>query len=467
MKRITLQSVFILFFLISSFPGFLFAQKKEKFIVNGFSIGGECSQRTIEEAIKRIDENNGGILRLKENSIYIIHPTREHVFVLPSNIVIEGNGAKLFVASGANTDSFTWDSIFYAEKKKNITIQDVKLDSNGLNNPVLQKSSPMGPTKHNGLFSALNSSYITIKDCVVNDVKGYGCIYLGYCDNVIIQGCEFYDIGVNKSNSYISDSSVLMGVGRNWIIQDNVMKNSYLSNCGTGLDLACSNSIIKNNTVTSFWAGANLANNGVIDSHDVVLEDNTFLNNTTAIYLWSTVKPYVGSCYNNIIRNNRIEWVSRSGWGVRAIDMSFFVYGIVKNIVVEGNIFQSLNNGLSTWGSFDIAIKIGPTETTYSGEQNNGGVIEGIIIRDNVFKRLPGPAIQIERIANDISIENNRFYEIHGGTTKSIIVVTQRDALIGPQRVTIDNNRIDDSNDFSKGVFVKGADVYVNRVKIE
>lgn len=465
MKPLSLQSVLFFFSLIHSFSGFSFDQKTETFIVNGYSQDGKCSQRAIEDAIKRIEDNNGGILRLKENGTYIIHPTREHVFVLPSNILVEGNGARIFVASGTNTVSFTWDSVFYAEKQKNIIIQDVKLNSNGLNNPVLQKSSPMGPNKHNGLFSALYSTDITIKECVVTDVKAYGCIYLGYCDNVIIQDCEFYDIGVSKSNSYIGDASVIMGVGRNWIVRNNILKNSYLSNCGTGLDLACSNSIVTDNVVSSFWAGANLANNGVIDSHDVLLENNTFINNATAIYLWASIKPYVGSCYNNTIRNNRIEWVSKSGWGIRAIDMSFFVYGRVKNIVVEGNIFVASDIGLSSISSFDIAIKIGPSEKTYSGEPNIGGVVEDVTIKDNVFWKCPGPAIQVERITNSVSINNNRFNEIRGGATKSVIVVTERDASMGPQRVTIDDNRVDGDFFSFNNVFVKGADVRVNGIR--
>lgn len=418
-------------------------------ICYGYEITGDCTKEAIDKAIERIIQINGGVLKLKKNGVYRIRPVSEHVFILPSHIKIEGNGARIIIEDAVNTKDFTWDAVFYSEGKSDITIENVILEANGNRNPVLQKSVPNGATRHNGLLSALRTNNITIKKCTVKDVKGFGCLYFGYCNNVIVEDCHFYDIGVKHSTSFIGDASVLMGVGKNWLIQRNEMHNDYLSDCGTGLDLACSHSTIKNNIIESFWAGANLTNNGLDNSCNVVLEDNEFINNATAIYLWATIKPFVGSCFDNIIRNNHIRWTTRSTWGVRGIDLGCFVYGDVYNITINNNEFvaQAID---APNESYEIAIRIGPTEKTYSGLNNSGGRVHDVEIYDNTISGCTGPAVQIERVSHNITVRNNTIKDVSLGnasyTTNSAIVLGGYSNEVGPRDITIKENLFSGNN---------------------
>lgn len=438
-------------------------------VVKGYERCGKCTQESVENAIEKISRVGGGILKLKKNGIYVIRPQFEYIFQLPSNITIEGNGAKFIIADGSNTDAFTWDALFYAENKNNINIKNLTLTSNGKNSPVLKIVSLQGAHYHNGLLSAMRTNNILLSNCTVQDVKGYGAVFLAYCDNVTIRGCKFFDIGVEKSNSIIGDASVIMGVGDNWLITENFLKNSYLSNCGTGLDLACANSVVKDNTVISFWAGANLANNGVNESHNVKLENNLFQDNATGLYLWASEKPYKGGCHHNTIKDNRFVWTTKKGWSVRGIDMGFFVYGEVNNIIIEGNDFVALSNGSTPTDSYEIALRIGPVEKTYSGSINQWGSVKYINIINNKIEGCTGAAVQIERRANQISVNDNIVQDVSTGTmsysTKRAFVVTDLSTKVSPRHISFENNTVTNNREEVKHpVFVKDADVKVNGV---
>lgn len=436
-------------------------------VVNAYENNGECTQGAIEKAIAIVTNNKGGIVKLKRNGTYVIRPREDHVFILPSNVIIDGNGATLLIKDGTNTSSFTWDAVFYCENKRNIIIRNLNLDANGRNNPVSQKSKPSGASKHNGLLSAMYTDGIFIKDCIIKDVKGYGGIYLGYCDNVRIKGCGFYDIGVERSTEFIGDASAIMGVGENWIIKDNHFENSYLSNCGTGLDLACAKSLVTGNTVKSFWAGANLANNGVNESHDVVMSNNVFEDNLTGLYLWATEKPYKGGCHHNTIKDNRFVWHTKKGWAVRGIDMGFFVYGDVYDITIQNNEFTAISEDGSMAESYEIAMRIGPVEKTYSGSENKWGSVRKVRINKNVINGCSGPAIQIERTTSTIEVKNNNVSDVAFGTmpysTKSAFVVTSASSKTSPQDISFDNNEVTKERKVVKNtLFVNGAEVKVN-----
>lgn len=441
---------------------------RARIVVNGYDKDGKCTQESIENALIILRQHNGGVLRLKKNGVYSIKPQKEHVFELPSHVYVKGCGASFVIEDGSNTQAFTWGAIFYADKKSDIVLEDINLDANGKNNPVLQKNGTYGWSCRNGLISALNTKDMTIRNCKVTDVKGYGCIHLTYCDNVIIKGCEFTEIGVIRKNEYISDASVIMGVGNNWLIQNNVMRNSYLSDCGTGLDLACSYSTIKNNIVESFWAGANLANNGVTDCRGNTLEFNDFVNNGTAIYLWATTAPYKGSCFDNIIKNNRIVWEPRNGWGSRGIDMAFFVYGEVYNIVIKDNVFSSSMNEVVPPNSFEMAVNIGPVATTFSGTSNDYGKVSEVIIENNEIEGCTGPAIMVDMNAKDIKIKDNVLTNASRGnvtySVKSAFVVTNstNDKKKGPQNIAISGNKVlSGGENCRQMLFIKKADVKV------
>ena len=446
------------------------SRSNSEIVVNGYDKDGQCTQESIEKALIILRQHNGGVLRLKKNGAYSIKPQKEHVFELPSHVYVKGRGATFVIEDGSNTQSFTWGAIFYADKKSDIVLEDINLDANGKNNPVLQKNGTYGWSCRNGLISALNTKDITIRNCKVTDVKGYGCIHLTYCDNVIIEGCEFTEIGVSRKNEYISDASVIMGVGNNWLIQNNVMRNSYLSDCGTGLDLACSYSTIKNNIVESFWAGANLANNGVTDCRGNTLELNDFVNNDTAIFLWATIAPYKGSCYDNIIKNNRIVWEPRNGWGARGIDMAFFVYGEVYNIVVKDNVFNAPVDKPLPPNSFEMAVNIGPVATTYSGKPNDYGKVRDVKIENNEIEGCTGPAIMVDMNSEDIIIKDNVLTKVSRGnvtySVKSAFVVTNttNDETKGPRKVLLSGNKVLSSDENCRQlIFVKKADVKVGK----
>lgn len=435
--------------------------------VNGYEADGKCTQESIDRALSVLANNQRGVLRLKKNGKYYLKPNREHLFSLPSNVRIQGNGATLFIMDGSNKDTFTWDAVFFANNKENISIEHLILDSNGKNNPVAQKSMPNGASKHNGLLSAMYTDGILIKNCIIKDVKGYGGIYLGYCDNVRIEGCCFYDIGVGRSTEFIGDASAIMGVGENWIIKDNHLENSYLSNCGTGLDLACAKSLVTGNTVKSFWAGANLANNGVNESHDVVMSNNVFEDNLTGLYLWASEKPYKGGCHHNTVKDNLFVWHTKKGWAVRGIDMGFFVYGDVYDITIQENEFIAISKKPSLAESYEIAMRIGPVEKTFSGSENKWGNVRDVTINNNVIKRCSGPAIQIERTSNTIDVKNNSVSDVAFGTmpysTKRAFVVTSASSETPPQDVSFDNNKVTKGRKVVKNtLFVHGAEVKVN-----
>ena len=439
-------------------------------VVNGYDRKGKCTQESIENALIILRKHNGGVLRLKKNGVYSIKPKGEYIFELPSHVYVKGRGATLVIEDGSNTRDFTWGAVFYAEKKSNIVLEGVNLDANGRNNPVLQINGTYGWSRRNGLFSALNTNCITIKDCKVTDVKGYGCIYLTYCDNVVIEGCEFTEIGVSRKNEYISDASVIMGVGDNWLVSNNVMRNSYLSDCGTGLDLACSYSIIKNNIVESFWAGANLANNGVTECRGNSLESNEFINNNTAIYLWATTSPYKGSCHDNTIKENRIVWMPRNGWGSRGIDMAFFVYGEVYNIVVKDNVFCASTNEPAQPNSFEIAVNIGPVATTFSGKPNDFGKVRNVVVSGNKIDGCTGPAMMVDMNVENIVINDNVLNNVSRGnvsySVRSAFVVTNstNNEAKGPKKVQLNRNKVFSSEENCRQMlFVKKADVKVNK----
>ena len=438
-------------------------------VVNAYEKNGECTQGAIDKAIAIVTNNRGGIVKLKRNGTYVLRPREEHVFNLPSNVTIDGNGATLLIEDGTNTSSFTWDAVFYCENNSNIIIRNLNLDANGRNNPVVQHSKPSGPSRHNGLLSALRVNNVYIQNCTVSDSKGYGCLYLGYCDNVTVTNCRFYDIGVEHSNENIGDASVIMGVGNNWLIENNEMKNSYLSNCGTGLDLGCSHSIIKRNVIESFWAGMNLANNGVTECKNNTIDNNKFVNNGTAIYLWATTEPYIGSCHDNNIINNKIIWYPKSIWGVRGIDLSFFVYGKVYNIVLERNFFiANSQQSDHTTPFYEMAIHVGPAEKTYSGKPNYGGEVYSISIISNVVEGCSGPAFLIDSRVNDVVIKDNKLDNVSSGeseySSKAAIVVTN---LTGskthsPQKVTLSRNVVvGKGRNCKQFSFVKGSDVMI------
>lgn len=436
-------------------------------VVNGYEANGKCTQESIDRALSVLANNQGGILRLKKNGKYCLKPNKEHMFSLPSNVRIQGNGATLFIIDGSNNDTLTWDAVFFANNKKNISIEHLILDSNGKNNPVSQKSTPSGASRHNGLLSAMYTDGILIKDCIIKDVKGYGGIYLGYCNNVRIESCGFYDIGVKRGTEFIGDASAIMGVGENWIIKDNHFENSYLSDCGTGLDLSCAKSLVTGNTVKSFWAGANLANNGVNESHDVVMSNNVFEDNLTGLYLWASETPYKGGCHHNTIKDNLFVWHTKKGWAVRGIDMGFFVYGDVYDITIQGNEFTAISEDSSLTESYEIAMRIGPVEKTYSGSENKWGNVRNVTINNNVIKRCSGPAIQIERASSTIDVKNNSVSDAAFGSmpysTKSTFVVTAASSKTAPLAVSFENNKVTKERKVIKNsVFVSGAEVKVD-----
>lgn len=462
----------VLFGVITSFVLILtscsvLSHSKGVIAVKGYERCGKCTHEAVERAIAKISNAGGGVVKLKKNGHYVIKPQHEYVFNLPSNITIDGNGATFFVEDGSNTENFTWDALFYAENKKNIQICNLTLDANGTNNPVLLKPNKSGPHNHNGLFSALRTNNIAIKNCVVRDVKAFGAVYLGYCDNVTIADCAFYDIGVKKSTTVIGDASVIMGVGENWLICGNHLENSYLSNCGTGLDLACANSEVKENTVISFWAGANLANNGVNESHNVSLENNVFKDNATGLYLWASVKPFNGGCHHNVIRGNRFVWNTKKGWSVRGIDLGFFVYGNVYDITIENNDFTALSDDNTSKESYEIAMRVGPPEKTYSGVVNKYGNVKDIDIYNNRIKGCSGPAIQIERTSSEVRVEDNEVIDVATGamsySTKRAFVVTDLSTKSRPQGVSFDRNVVKkDNKEVRSSIFVTGAEVKVD-----
>ena len=443
------------------------SHSKGEIVVKGYERCGKCTQEAVERAIAKISNAGGGVVKLKKNGRYIIKPQNEYVFNLPSSITIDGNGASFFIDDNSNTKSFTWDAVFYANNKRNIKIRNLVLDSNGENNPVIRKPNTEGAHNHNGLFSAERTNNITIEDCLVTDVKAYGAIYLGYCDNVTIKRCEFYNIGIENSSNIIGDASVIMGIGENWVITNNKLRNNYLSDCGTGLDLACSHSVVSHNSIESFWAGANLANNGLNSCNNNILQDNDFINNGTAIYLWSTIKPFVGTCHDNIIRNNYFRWRPLSSWGVRGIDISFFVYGDVYNITLENNYFVA-EYEKPTDKYYEIAINVGPVEKTYNGADNIGGCVKNVTIADNKIEGCSGPAILIDRRVEGVYVNNNLLNNVSsGGSHYSVncaICVTNSTGVraTGPKRITISGNKVDKRNQNCRQlIFTIMADVNI------
>lgn len=340
-----------------------------------------------------------------------------NLFEMPSDSLVTGNNATIRVADGSNTDTFTWDSIFYVGKGVyNVEINDINVDCNGQNN--INKYGEFGKNEINNAILICKDvndfgqfrKNVVLRNCTHKNSVGLRAVFLSYANDITIDNCRFIDSGPSVTTGVIADHSTIMGVGHRWIIKNNYLYNSSRHSQGTGLDLACSDSIISDNYVCNSWAGMNLANNGINSCSNNVVERNYFYDNVrTAIMLWATTTPYVGGCYNNVIRDNVIKYEAKgTGYGYyKGIDANWVVYGEVKGLYIIHNTFQCELPETIPSASHEVFIFLGPNDKKWTGSTNVTAYVSDVFVEDNVFVNSTDSAIVIGNRVKNVQLKNN------------------------------------------------------------
>lgn len=433
------------------------------------------------ERVRKLISDSAVKIIFESDKEYTVKPTYLNMFELPSNSVVEGNNATIRIADNSNTDTFTWDSIFYvANGISNVIIQNITIDCNGDNNTNLYGEFGSNEINNAILICKDTNDFgqfrknVTLRNCTHKNSVGLRAVFLSYANDITIENCSFIDSGPAVTTGVIADHSTIMGVGHRWVINNNYLYNSTQHSQGTGLDLACSDSIISDNYVCNSWAGMNLANNGINSCSNNVVERNRFVDNKrTGIMLWATTTPYIGGCYNNIIKDNVIKYVARGGgYGYyKGIDANWQVYGEVKGLYIKHNSFMCELPDTIPSASHEAFIFIGPNDKKWTGTDNVTASISDVIIEDNTFENSTDSAIIVGNRSIDVRIKNNIIRDIcvnsDSGSSYAAIYINPSNSNENWEAhdITVEGNNIQNAN-YTKCTYGIYSRKYVYNLKI-
>ena len=290
-------------------------------------------------------------------------------------------------------------AIFQIENKYNITIK-------GSGNLIGDRDNNTATGEWGWCIYCINVSNITVDGITCSKPFGDGIYFDGICNNIIIRNCIFNNCRRN---------AVAIKFGSNFILENNVFKNTYGISPQCALEIELDTEVESNNIENIF-----VLNN--------VFENNIFsiiLNNSKAT-------SYISNVYieNNIFRDNKgildtSEWGTKDNEHVKNIT---FINNIVENkTVTYGYLFY-------LWGK-NILFK-----NNYIKDEVGGSFGLQLNCSDSVFENnymyfyLKDRAIIITSTAKNVLIKNNNIIRDRVDSTNIIL------ESVGPYNSIVNNN---------------------------
>ena len=387
-----------------------------------------------------------GTISFPSNGVYNINPGSEIVLQLKSNINIEGNGCKIYIEDGSNNSSNIWKLLFKAADVSNITIKNLRLDCNGVNNQFKCKPGDAAVTdEYNGFIRLLRANNVEILNCEVYNCYGYNDIVIAYSHNVTVDRCKFINCGVLIKNDYVMDhSNVFSGWSTKLRVTNNYIYNDFMLTDGTGIDMACQDSVFIGNHMENCNAGMNQANNGTFNCKNNIISDNVFANCRCAIYFWAYLRASITE--NVIFKNNVIYWKANKNmqYECRGVDLYRYAYGLIRNINISGNtIYSIVEEGTDITNSYEHAILVGASRyDIISSVQNDKGHLENINISNNFIHNITALGIGVYARVKNVSISNNHLFDccISNYSAKTAILLTSDWVDTYTEEITVNNN---------------------------
>lgn len=285
-------------------------------------------QAAIDEAA---DANNGstvffphGIYRFA--SITTASTYLENYFLmLKSNIKISGEGKNsiLKIADGmfSKTEQDANAHLFKGLDVKNVEITTLLIDLNGENNLVPEKC-----IKNAMAFLIFRGKNVLFNDITIKNCSGQNMIAMREGgDGLVISNCNFINgghyVGINKENKFQVDFSFLYSEWTNTkIINNNIIQENILlalTGYSGGIEIHHSKSIVKNNRIKGCYPAMYIASTYGI-LKNVLVDSNQFDSCVKGVSFWCA-----DSIENVTISNNNFSMVAATNGGIiiSAIDV--------------------------------------------------------------------------------------------------------------------------------------------------
>jgi parallel beta-helix repeat protein len=321
---------------------------------------------------------------------YRITPNgNQHGLELPSNLTVRGDGdASLLVLSGG-TD---WTRMVYASGKSGIVLQDLKLNVNAASATV----GGTGEQRHGVFLTGCASS--TIQRVTVVQPLGDGIFLYGSSSNIVIQDNTVIAGTTNNPRVGINvQGADYCTIQRNNVLDFDV---AYKAELDSGDPTSTGNKILNNSCsgARSLCLGLNGKSSGRVVDYSV--EGNTFsgqgeyniwANTTTGVTIRNNTlnggQTGVHAVYDNqsiVIENNTFNNQTYTGVGI----LNYLSAGASNSIKILSNTFVSANytqGTVSIWTSQATGIEVGGN-TYPSGEVlvNNVAGAPAPNVHDNV-----------------------------------------------------------------------------------
>jgi len=267
------------------------------------------------------------------------------VYKISAQVNLDSNIA--FVGEGKNVSIFIFDSafgttgnMFNGSGVTNISFEHIGFNGNDVGSGGSQtRFAAM-------IVIAASSSNITMSNCKVYGHKYIGLSIGNGCDNVLISGNEFTDLGYEGTTVNGGVCLWISGTAGASPTNVRVVNNHFHDNFWSGMQANLDGGLISQNTFE------NNKEAHIFSSNDLVSSNYTSRNTVISNNIFKTVTindisshGIEGTWYNSVISDNYISDCDHGGIALNGC----------QNMVVKGNVIGNFNKGTTSWGGISIS----------------------------------------------------------------------------------------------------------------
>jgi hypothetical protein len=407
--------------------------------------------------------NVGGTVYIPPGT-YLLNGSRKGTFnallTYTSNTHIVGDG-DLSVLKVASNYTVAGDYRVFAPATatatNNVIFERFKIDGNAANNLVLGSSG--GNVRQAYMIYCDSGTDFTVDDMSFVDHPGRNVLCLGNntsppsITNGRVTNCYFSNVGgLVPGNHLQNDHSSIYTQFNGGLVANNYLTcvetnpATPVSRTVTALEIHGTRTIVRDNKVSGYTLGGN-AVASVHDNDGSAWTDNVFRTTGVGVNLWS-IAPWTLS--NFTFSHNKIYGVTAyNSYSYCLAEQTHTITNIIRNLVIDGNLIET--DMVSTGVSNGLQLM-----AVYNG-----------IVSNNIFRRIPGCAIQIDADSTDdldidnLRIEGNILDDCGTNLSRPWLLRINNGSTFGAQfrNIFIDRNTLTKPNSSGsmRGIVVSGA----------